>query len=193
MESIAALTDTKLHGLGYSDRDCEAHFNDVMRLVRGAFDRFRGADPPDGPVWELSDLGRRPWEVRWQRADCLDTDTVGRTLRRWVDGLPELLTLRDPMDHKSGDTTMGYFKVSIQPSDVKPGGGQCPIRFSCSSCGFSRPDPSFQNVVTSIGTQLAAMPDDERHHLKEAAAVRRTVRAAAPLPIRPVPARRASL
>nr|WP_221375086.1 site-specific integrase [Actinoplanes polyasparticus] len=320
----------------------------------------------------LRDTGRRPWEVRWLRTDCLDTDTgeyvliwdnhkarrnrrrleisrdtafaiqawltirktlkvparsrtflfpaarhgydacidadtMARTLRRWVDGLPELLTdaadkhgqplpfdrnrifpyafrhtyaqrhadagtdlhtLRDLMDHKSADTTMGYFKVSIQrrraaveamrthvvdrygqprptssatayearsvavpfgnctePSNVKAGGGQCPIRFQCSGCGFYRPDPSFlpavedhiralkadretaraldvaefvvrnltdqidsfQNVVTSIRTQLAAMPDNERHHLEEAAAVLRKVRAAAPLPLLPVP------
>lgn len=238
---------------------------------------------------------------------CIDADTMARTLRRWVDGLPELLTdaadkhgqplpfdrnrifpyafrhtyaqrhadagtdlhtLRDLMDHKSADTTMGYFKVSIQrrraaveamrthvvdrygqprptssatayearsvavpfgnctePSNVKAGGGQCPIRFQCSGCGFYRPDPSFlpavedhiralkadretaraldvaefvvrnltdqidsfQNVVTSIRTQLAAMPDNERHHLEEAAAVLRKVRAAAPLPLLPVP------
>jgi hypothetical protein len=32
------------------------------------------------------------------------------------------------------------------------------------------------------------MPDDERHHLEEAAAVLRKVRAAAPLPILAVPA-----
>ncbi|MEU4346154.1 tyrosine-type recombinase/integrase [Streptomyces sp. NPDC023838] len=84
---------------------------------------------------------------------CIDSDTVAKMLRRWVDGLPELLTdtvdkdgnllpfdrsrifayafrhtyaqrhadagtelntLRDLMDHKSADTTMGYFKVSME-------------------------------------------------------------------------------
>jgi hypothetical protein len=46
---------------------------------------------------------------------------------------------------------------------------------------------SFQNVVTKIRTQLAAMPDSERLELEEAAAVLRKVRAAAPLPILPIP------
>ncbi|MFE7766150.1 tyrosine-type recombinase/integrase [Streptomyces sp. NPDC057438] len=487
VSSIAELTDTKLGDLGYLDRNCEAHWNDVVRLVRGAFDRFRGVDPLERPVWELGDLGlrsrtrsgvrvssrrldvtqirqewlrrlladwvkettpdnddfrrtfegclsasralsarpggghdpgalkvtdmdavvaairdrkrqdgtatlaygsraellahfcqlldfgrrlqildhvasvfarhphhkipyedmaedmagkaipeyvvaqldahvhligdgftyadmapdvvkamlrtvyillrdtgRRPWEVRWLRMDCLeaqdneyiliwdnhkarrnrrrleigretafaiqewlairrtlkiparsrtflfpaarhgydaciDSDTVAKMLRRWVDGLPELLTdtvdkdgnllpfdrsrifayafrhtyaqrhadagtelntLRDLMDHKSADTTMGYFKVSMEkrrkaveamrqhvvdragnpaptpsatayearsvavpfgnctePSNVKAGGGSCPIRFQCSGCAFYRPDPSFLPAV----------------------------------------------
>ena len=320
----------------------------------------------------LRDTGRRPWEVRWLRVDCLNTDAseyvliwdnhkarrnrrrleigrqtafavqewlairqtlkiparsrtflfpatknghdayidadaVSRMLRRWVDSLPDLVTdtvgkdgqplpfdrsrvyayafrhtyaqrhadagtdlhtLRDLMDHKSADTTLGYFKVSVQrrrnavetmrkhvvdrygqpastssattyearsvavpfgnctePSNVKAGGGKCPIRFQCSGCGFYRPDPSFlpavedhvralkadretaraldvadfvvqnltdqidsfQNVVTKIRAQVAAMPDDERRHLEEAAAVLRKARAAAPLPLLPVP------
>ncbi|MFE9687496.1 hypothetical protein [Streptomyces sp. NPDC006285] len=102
----------------------------------------------------------------------------------------ELHTLRDLMDHKSADTTMGYFKVSMQkrreavetmrkhvvdrsgnaastpsatayevrsvavpfgnctePSNVKAGGGRCPIRFQCSGCAFYRPDPSFLPAV----------------------------------------------
>jgi hypothetical protein len=42
---------------------------------------------------------------------------------------------------------------------------------------------SFQNVVSKIRTQLAVMPDNERRHLEEAAAVLRTTRAAAPLPL----------
>jgi len=94
------------------------------------------------------------------------------------------------MDHKSADTTMGYFKVSMEkrrkavetmrkhvvdrfgnpaptssatayearsiavpfgncnePSNVKAGGGSCPIRFQCSGCAFYRPDPSFLPAV----------------------------------------------
>ncbi|HET6481194.1 MAG TPA: hypothetical protein VFG35_14315 [Actinoplanes sp.] len=188
--------------------------------------------------------------------------------QRHADAGTDLHTLRDLMDHKSADTTLGYFKVSIErrrsavetmrkhvvdrdgqrastssvtayearsvavpfgnctePSNVKAGGSQCPIRFQCSGCGFYRPDPSFllavedhiralkadretawaldvaafvvrnltdqidsfQNVVTKIRTQLAAMPDGERLELEEAAAVLRKVRAAAPLPILPIP------
>ncbi|MFD7284124.1 hypothetical protein ACFV80_45940 [Streptomyces sp. NPDC059862] len=59
VSSVAELTDKKLGDLGYLDRNCEAHWNDVVRLVRGAFDLFRGVDPLDRPVWELSDLGLR--------------------------------------------------------------------------------------------------------------------------------------
>jgi integrase len=358
-ELVIAQLDRYVHllgaGVGYGDFPPEA----VQAMFRTVYVLLR-------------DTGRRPWEVRWLRTDCLDTDTgeyvliwdnhkarrnrrrleigrdtafaiqdwltirqtvtiparsrtflfpaarhgydacldtdtLARTLRRWVDGLPELVTdtadkhgrplpfdrsrifpyafrhtyaqrhadagtdlhtLRDLMDHRSADTTMGYFKVSLrrrraavdtmrrhvvdshgrpaptssvtayesrsvavpfgnctEPSNVKAGGGHCPIRFQCSGCGFYRPDPSFlpavedhiralkadretaraldvaefvvrnltdqidafQNVVSGIHTQLAAMPDHERHHLHEAAAVLRRVRAAAPLPLLPVP------
>jgi integrase len=242
----------------------------------------------------LRDTGRRPWEVRWLRTDCLETDsgeyvliwdnhkarrnkrrleisretafaiqewleirkglktparsrtflfpaatayhydacvdsdTVSRMLRRWVgnlqlhtdvldkDGNPvpfdrskifpyafrhtyaqrhadagtDIHVLKALMDHKSIETTMGYFRVSIkrrreavdtmralvvdrhgtamptssdlayearsvavpfgnctEPSNVKAGGKQCPIRFQCSGCGFYRPDPSFLPAV----------------------------------------------
>jgi hypothetical protein len=40
VSSIAELTDKKLGDLGYLDRNCEAHWNDVVRRVRGAFDRL---------------------------------------------------------------------------------------------------------------------------------------------------------
>jgi len=30
-----------------------------------------------------------------------------------------------------------------EPSNVKAGGGACPIRFQCAGCGFCRPDPSY--------------------------------------------------
>ncbi|AWZ06644.1 MULTISPECIES: site-specific integrase [unclassified Streptomyces] len=319
----------------------------------------------------LRDTGRRPWEVRWLRIDCLDTDggeyvliwdnhksrrnrrrleisretafailawlkiratlkiparsrtflfpaarhaydacidanTVAKMLRQWVDQLPELVTdtadedglplpfdrsrifayafrhtyaqrhadagtdlhtLRDLMDHRSADTTLGYSTVSLkrrrealetmrlhvvdrsghpmptssatvydarsvgtpfgnctEPSNVKAGGGKCPIRFQCSGCGFYRPDPSFlpavedhirglkadresavamgaaafvirnltdqiesfQAVVTGIRTALAEMPEAERHHIEEAAAVLRKVRAAEPPNLLPI-------
>jgi hypothetical protein len=238
---------------------------------------------------------------------CIDSGTVAKMLRSWVDSLPTLITdavdkdgrplefdrsrifayafrhtyaqrhadagtplhtLRDLMDHKSADTTLGYFRVSLErrrkavetmrlhvvdrsgqaaptssvtayearsvavpfgnctePSNVKAGGGSCPIRFQCSGCGFYRPDPSFlpavedhiralkadretaramqaaefvirnitdqidsyQSVVVGIRIKLAAMPEDERRHLEEASAVLRKVRAAASLPVLPVP------
>jgi hypothetical protein len=35
------------------------------------------------------------------------------------------------------------FGNCTEPSNVKAGGGHCPIRFQCAGCGFYRPDPSF--------------------------------------------------
>nr|WSZ20532.1 hypothetical protein OH837_48220 [Streptomyces canus] len=49
VDSIAALPPKQLADLGYIDRNCEAHWNDVLRLVRAAFDKFRGIDPLDKP------------------------------------------------------------------------------------------------------------------------------------------------
>ncbi len=88
------------------------------------------------------------------------------------------------MDHRSVQTTMGYYRVSLkrhrqaiategslafdpnanaapfveplayerasvsvpfgnctEPFNVRAGGGSCPVRFQCASCGFYRPDP----------------------------------------------------
>jgi hypothetical protein len=35
------------------------------------------------------------------------------------------------------------FGNCTEPSNVKAGGGHCPIRFQCAGCGFYRPDPSY--------------------------------------------------
>jgi integrase len=39
------------------------------------------------------------------------------------------------------------FGNCAEPSNVKAGGGSCPIRFQCSGCGFYRPDPSYLPVI----------------------------------------------
>jgi site-specific recombinase XerD len=36
-----------------------------------------------------------------------------------------------------------------EPSNVKAGGGACPIRFQCAGCGFYRPDPSYLPALES--------------------------------------------
>jgi hypothetical protein len=94
--------------------------------------------------------------------------------------------LKELLDHRSIETTLGYYSVTHQrkqqairavgslaidasgnpssfadplayerasvsvpfgnctePSNVKAGGGACPIRFQCAGCGFYRPDPSY--------------------------------------------------
>ena len=35
------------------------------------------------------------------------------------------------------------FGNCTEPSNVRAGGGACPIRFQCAGCGFYRPDPSY--------------------------------------------------
>src|SRR6266699_260588 len=52
------------------------------------------------------------------------------------------------------DTT-AYERASVavpfgnctEPSNVKAGGGSCPIRFQCAGCGFYRPDPSYLPAI----------------------------------------------
>lgn len=39
------------------------------------------------------------------------------------------------------------FGNCIEPSNVKAGGKQCPIRFQCAGCGFYRPDPSYLPAI----------------------------------------------
>jgi hypothetical protein len=39
------------------------------------------------------------------------------------------------------------FGNCTEPSNVKAGGGACPIRFQCAGCGFYRPDPSYLPAI----------------------------------------------
>jgi integrase len=39
------------------------------------------------------------------------------------------------------------FGNCTEPSNVKAGGGSCPIRFQCAGCGFYRPDPSYLPAI----------------------------------------------
>lgn len=98
--------------------------------------------------------------------------------------------LKDLLEHRSIQTTMGYYSVThkrkqqairavgslaidasgnpssfadplayerasvsvpfgncTEPSNVKAGGGACPIRFQCAGCGFYRPDPSYLPAI----------------------------------------------
>ncbi|HVA73392.1 MAG TPA: site-specific integrase [Acidimicrobiales bacterium] len=107
--------------------------------------------------------------------------------------------LRELMDHRSVQTTMGYYHVSLrrkqqairsvgslatdadgnpspfasplayerasvsvpfgnctEPSNVKAGGGHCPIRFQCAGCGFYRPDPSYLPALEDHVASLRA-------------------------------------
>ncbi|HTZ44882.1 MAG TPA: site-specific integrase [Jatrophihabitans sp.] len=48
------------------------------------------------------------------------------------------------------------FGNCIEPSNVKAGGKQCPIRFQCAGCGFYRPDPSYLPVIEDHVNALKA-------------------------------------
>lgn len=39
------------------------------------------------------------------------------------------------------------FGNCLEPTNVKAGGKQCPIRFQCAGCGFYRPDPSYLPAI----------------------------------------------
>lgn len=49
------------------------------------------------------------------------------------------------------------FGNCIEPSNVKAGGGACPVRFQCAGCGFYRPDPSY---LTAIEEHLNSLKAD---------------------------------
>jgi integrase len=48
------------------------------------------------------------------------------------------------------------FGNCTEPSNVKAGGGHCPIRFQCAGCGFYRPDPSYLPAVEEHIASLRA-------------------------------------
>ncbi len=49
------------------------------------------------------------------------------------------------------------FGNCTEPSNVKAGGGACPIRFQCAGCGFYRPDPSY---IPAIEDHILALRAD---------------------------------
>jgi integrase len=48
------------------------------------------------------------------------------------------------------------FGNCTEPSNVKAGGGACPIRFQCAGCGFYRPDPSYLPALEQHAASLRA-------------------------------------
>ncbi len=48
------------------------------------------------------------------------------------------------------------FGNCTEPSNVKAGGGACPIRFQCAGCGFYRPDPSYLPALEQHNASLRA-------------------------------------
>ena len=50
------------------------------------------------------------------------------------------------------------FGNCTEPSNVKAGGGACPIRFQCAGCGFYRPDPSY---LPALEQHIASLRADK--------------------------------
>jgi integrase len=59
------------------------------------------------------------------------------------------------------------FGNCTEPSNVRAGGGCCPIRFQCSGCGFYRPDPSY---LAAIEEHVASLRADRETALAMGAA-----------------------
>lgn len=57
------------------------------------------------------------------------------------------------IDYEVGAVAVPYGNCA-EPSNVKAGGGHCPIRFQCAGCSFYRPDPSY---LPAIETHLAEL------------------------------------
>jgi integrase len=54
------------------------------------------------------------------------------------------------------------FGNCAEPSNVKAGGGACPIRFQCAGCGFYRPDPSYLPALEQHIASLRADAETAR-------------------------------
>jgi integrase len=59
------------------------------------------------------------------------------------------------------------FGNCTEPSNVKAGGGACPIRFQCAGCGFYRPDPSY---LPALEDHIASLRTDRETALAIGAA-----------------------
>lgn len=57
------------------------------------------------------------------------------------------------LDYAVGTVAVPYGNCA-EPSNIKAGGGHCPIRFQCAGCSFYRPDPSY---LPAIETHLAEL------------------------------------
>ncbi|MFT3835273.1 MAG: site-specific integrase [Micropruina sp.] len=58
-----------------------------------------------------------------------------------------------PTDYELGTVAVPYGNCA-EPSNVKAGGGHCPIRFQCAGCNFYRPDPSYLPAITAHVAEL---------------------------------------
>ena len=63
--------------------------------------------------------------------------------------------LADPVAYERASVSVPFGNCT-EPSNVKAGGGHCPIRFQCAGCGFFRPDPSYLPAIEDHVASLRA-------------------------------------
>jgi hypothetical protein len=125
VSSIAELTDKKLGDLGYLDRNCEARWNDVVRLVRGAFNRSWGVDPLDRPVWEFGDLGLRSRTRSGVRVPSRRLD-VAQIRQEWLRRLLTDWAKETIPDNNDFRVTFEGCLSASRALSARPGGGHDP-------------------------------------------------------------------
>lgn len=59
----------------------------------------------------------------------------------------------DRIDYEVGTVAVPFGNCA-EPTNVKAGGGQCPIRFQCAGCAFYRPDPSYLPAIEAHVAEL---------------------------------------
>lgn len=62
----------------------------------------------------------------------------------------------DPLAYERASVSVPFGNCT-EPSNVKAGGGHCPIRFQCAGCSFYRPDPSY---LPALEEHLASLRAD---------------------------------
>jgi integrase len=76
-----------------------------------------------------------------------------------ADGNPAPFT--NPTAYQRASVSVPFGNCT-EPSNVKAGGGACPIRFQCAGCGFYRPDPSYLPALEQHVASLRADKETAR-------------------------------
>ena len=74
----------------------------------------------------------------------------------------------DPLAYQRASVSVPFGNCT-EPSNVKAGGGACPIRFQCAGCGFYRPDPSYLPALEQHihSRRPGNRPGDRRRRLRD--------------------------
>ena len=78
-----------------------------------------------------------------------------KTLSRQVSDRLGAVKLCSPTAYQQRSVAVP-FGGCVEPSNVKAGGGHCPIRFQCAGCGHYRPDPSYLPTIDDHVNSLRA-------------------------------------